>query len=272
MQVSPPWSWSVHADAFALGAAVASDIVVAYLEAQAAGRPYLLGCPGGRTPRPIYREMARLGGVLDLDWSGLTIVMMDDYLVQDGDRLVSCPRDAHFSCRRFAEVEIVGLINAGRPVAQRIAADRLLMPDPQTPGGFDVDIDRRGGIDLFIVASGASDGHVAFNPPGSAAESRTRIIDLAETTRRDNLKTFPDFSGLEAVPGHGVTVGLQTIAAARRVCMVLHGTDKGESLRRVFAASAFDSAWPATFVHNCPSAAVHADRAAWLAAGLATAP
>lgn len=267
MRVDSPWSWSVHADAVALGAAVASDIVVAYLEAQAAGRRYLLGCPGGRTPRPIYRELARLGGVLDLDWSGLTIVMMDDYLVPDGDRLVSCPRDAHFSCRRFAEVEIVGLINAGRPVARRIAADELIMPDPQVPGGFDVEIERRGGIDFFIVASGASDGHVAFNPPGTEAESLTRVIELAETTRRDNLKTFPDFSGLEAVPGHGVTVGLRTIAAARRVCMVLHGADKGESLRRVFAAGAFDPAWPATVIHNCPSAVLHADRTAWLAAG-----
>ncbi|MGF1625807.1 MAG: 6-phosphogluconolactonase [Alphaproteobacteria bacterium] len=260
----PPWPWTVHADPAALGAELAAAIVMRYLEARTAERPFLLGCPGGRTPRPIYAEMARLGGVLDVDWSGLHIVMMDDYLVRDGDRMVACPADAHFSCRRFAELEIVGLLDEGRAPARRVG--RLMMPDPQAPADYDQAIDRLGGIDVFIVASGASDGHVAFNPPGTAADSTTRIVPLAETTRRDNLKTFPRFGSIDEVPTHGLTVGLATIAAAREVMMVLHGVEKGLSLRRLLDAEDFDPAWPATILHRCGGATLHVDRAAWTAA------
>lgn len=256
---------AVHADASALAADVAAGIVVGYLEARAAGRRFLLGCPGGRTPRPVYAELARLGGALALDWSDLVIAMMDDYLVPDAGRLVACPATAHYSCRRFAEREIVAVLDAGRPAASRVG--RLMMPDPADPAGYDAAVAALGGIDLFLVASGASDGHVAFNPPGTPAESATRVIPLAETTRRDNLKTFPDFRALDEVPAHGVTVGLATIAAARRVLLVLHGAEKGMSLRRLLDSTDFDPSWPATILHRCPGATLHADRAAWAAAG-----
>jgi glucosamine-6-phosphate deaminase len=260
----PRWPWTVHAGPEALGGAIAAGIVVRYLEARAVGRRFLLGCPGGRTPRPIYAGLARLGGALDLDWSGLSIVMMDDYLVPDGDRLVACPATVHFSCRRFAELEIVALLDAGRPPARRVGG--LMMPDAAAPAAYDDAIAQVGGIDVFLVASGASDGHVAFNPPGTPAESTSRIVALAETTRRDNLQTFPQFRGLEEVPTHGVSVGLATIAAAREVVMVLHGAGKGLSLRRLIDSADFDPAWPATILHRCRGAVLHADRAAWDAA------
>jgi hypothetical protein len=41
--------------------------------------------------------------------------------------------------------------------------------------------------------------------------------------------------------------------------MVLHGADKCESLRRIRAATHFEPDWPATFVHECPSASVWYD-------------
>ena len=54
----------------ALGEAVAADIA-----ARMKGH-FLLGCPGGRSPKPVYAALARR----NLDLSGLIIVMMDDYL------------------------------------------------------------------------------------------------------------------------------------------------------------------------------------------------
>src|SRR5215469_17575484 len=51
-----------------------------------------------------------------------------------------------------------------------IAPDRIWFPDPKSPSDYDGRIENAGGIDFFILASGASDGHVAFNPQGSARE------------------------------------------------------------------------------------------------------
>jgi glucosamine-6-phosphate deaminase len=116
---------------------------------------------------------------------------------------------------------------------------------------------------VFLVASGASDGHVAFNPPGTPLDSGPWIVPLAETTRRDNMATFPDFPTLDAVPTHGVSVGLGTIVRrSRSVRLVIHGDGKRTAAARVLGATGFDPAWPATFIHGCPDASIWLDAAA----------
>ncbi len=52
------------------------------------------------------------------------------------------------------------------------ASPQLWYADPADPAAYDRRIAAAGGIDLFLLASGASDGHVAFNPPGSARRLR----------------------------------------------------------------------------------------------------
>jgi len=211
----------------ALGDAVAADIA-----ARMTGH-FLLGCPGGRSPKPVYAALARM----DLDLSGLIIVMMDDYLTGGNGVLTHVDADAHYSCRRFARDDIQGVLNAGRPKAMQIPDAQVWFPDPANPAAYDRRIAAAGGIDYFLLASGASDGHVAFNPAGSDAHSRTRIVDLTEDTRRDNLATFPDFPNLDAVPRHGVTVGIATIAAARASGMVVWGAGKRRAFAHLSAAT-----------------------------------
>ena len=238
-----------------LGEAVAQDIA-----ARMAGRDrFLLGCPGGRSPKPVYAALARKTG---LDLSRLIIVMMDDYLTTEGGALTHVDGAAHYSCRRFARAEIQAVLNAGRRATHRIPDAQVWFPDPADPGDYDARIQTAGGIDFFLLASGASDGHVAFNPVGSRADSQTRIVELTEETRRDNLMTFPDFPGLDAVPRHGVTVGIATIAAARATGMVVWGAGKRLAFRHLSAATGYDPAWPATVWAACPDATLYADRAA----------
>jgi len=234
----------------ALGEALAEDIARRF---QAKAGPFLLGCPGGRSPRPIYAALASL----HLDLSRLTLVMMDDYLTPT---LAHVPEDAHYSCRRFARLEIQAVLNAPLPPARRIPDAQVWFPDPADPTAYDRRIADAGGIDLFLLASGAGDGHVAFNPPGAARDSRTRITPLAEQTRRDNLATFPEFRSLAEVPTHGVSVGIATIAAARASAMILWGRDKQLAFQRLSRARTYDPNWPATAWTLCPDAALYADQ------------
>jgi glucosamine-6-phosphate deaminase len=213
----------VFADEQDLGAALAQEIVNL--------NPLLLGCPGGRSLVSTYRALASSGA----DLSGMTIVMMDEY--------VPVPRPtAHYSCRGFALREIA--------VPLGVPEERVWLPDPEDPAAYDERIDAAGGIDLFLLASGASDGHVAFLPPGSPLDGGTSVVRLAESTRRDNVATFPEFGSADEVPEHGVSVGLGTIAAARRLRLVLHGPDKREAVERVTALGSFDPEWPASVVHE----------------------
>lgn len=239
-----------------LGEAVAEDIAK---RLDARPGPFLLGCPGGRSPRPVYAAFAILAAARAIDLRRLIIVMMDDYLTP---RLDHVPADAHFSCRRFARDEIQAVLNARLAVPHRISSTNVWFPDPMDPAAYDERIAAAGGIDLFLLASGAGDGHVAFNPPGSPQESTTRIVPLAEQTRRDNLATFPDFGCIDQVPTHGVTVGIATIARARASAMLIWGADKQTAFRRLTAATTYDPEWPATVWATLPDATLYADQAA----------
>jgi len=61
---------------------------------------------------------------------------------------------------------------------------------------FERSIADAGGIDVQILGLG-TDGHIAFNEPGSSLASRTCIKTLTETTRMDNARFF---STLDEVP------------------------------------------------------------------------
>jgi hypothetical protein len=73
---------------------------------------------------------------------------------------------------------------------------------------FEAKIKAVGGIDLFLGGVG-TDGHIAFNEPGSSLASRTRVKTLADETVRSNARFFDGDIG--AVPKMALTVGVQTI-------------------------------------------------------------
>ena len=243
----------------AIGEYLAERLLRGVEAARYLGRPYLLGCPTGRTPRPVFGAMARRLAESRQDVSHLVLVMMDEYLVPGAGGLEYAPGDRAWSCHHFAEAEVVRPMNAGLPPERRVRAELVWFPDPRDPAAYDARIAAAGGIDFFLLASGASDGHVAFNPPGSPRASRTRVIPLSEETRRDNLQTFPAFGTLDEVPGHGVSVGVATIADAREAVMVVWGAGKRRTLGRIRRADRYESDWPATLIHECTAGEVVAD-------------
>ena len=227
-------------------------------------RRFLLGCPGGRSLRATYQALARRTAEANDNLSHVVIVMMDEYLnADDKGGFVACPMNAHYSCLGFAFREIQAPINRDLPADACIPDHHIWIPDPANPGEYEERLTSSGGIDLFLLASGASDGHVAFNPSGTDLDSETRIIALAEETRHDSLSTFPQFKSIDEVPTHGVSVGLGTIARlSRDAVLVMHGAGKRESARRVQAAASFDPAWPATIIHECRRGRIYLDKTA----------
>src|SRR5256885_17132699 len=245
-----------------LGLQLADRLLSEIARARESGRRFLLGCPTGRTPRPTYSAIARRLGSKPRDLSHVTLVMMDEYAVENGDRFAHAPFDEPWSCHHFARREMVDPWNEHLPANLQLSPSGVWFPEAEKPEVYDRRIASAGGVDFFILASGASDGHVAFNPPGTARDSRTRIVALSEQTRHDNLQTFPAFGSIDAVPRHGVSVGIATITAARAGVMVLTGAAKRESLSRVLKAESYDPQWPATLIHEFAAGEILADREA----------
>ena len=226
-------------DAEALGEALADEILARYARSDGT---FLLGCPGGRSLRTTYVALAARGA----DLERLAVVTMDEY--------IGAPAAAHYSVRRFAFEEIA------RPLG--LEPEQVWLPEPAFPDAYDERIAAAGGIDLFLLASGATDGHVAFLPPGAPRDGRTSVLAIAESTRQDNLVTFPEFGSLDEVPTHGVSVGLGTIAAARTLRIAIHGADKRAAAARLLALDEFDPSWPASIVHDHHDAEIWLDEAA----------
>lgn len=246
----------------AIGETLGAELLSQIGKARRAGKPYLLGCPTGRTPRPIYGTIARMLAKNPQDLSHLVLVMMDEYIVRTGKGFRHAAAENPWSCHHFVSAEIAGPWNQQLGPAQKLRFESIWFPDPSNALAYDATIADAGGIDFFILASGASDGHVAFNPPGSPRESRTRIIELSEETRRDNLQTFPTFGTLSRVPTHGISVGIETIAAAKAGAMVVWGTGKRLTLEKIRRADLYQPDWPATVIHEVRGGQIFSDNEA----------
>jgi glucosamine-6-phosphate deaminase len=108
-------------------------------------------------------------------------------------------------------------------------------------GEYESAIASLGGIDLCILGLGEN-GHLAFNEPGSDWSSRTRVVELSESTR-SRIEADPD--GPRPVPDRGMTLGIQNVLEARQALLLIAGP------RKIAAKAAFlrgiqDRAWPAT--------------------------
>ncbi|KRZ63098.1 Glucosamine-6-phosphate isomerase 1, partial [Trichinella nativa] len=82
---------------------------------------------------------------------------------------------------------------------------------------FEKEIHSAGGIMLFVGGVG-SDGHVAFNEPGSSLASRTRVKTLAQETIVANSRFFNN--DISQVPTQALTVGVGTLLDAHEVMKV----------------------------------------------------
>jgi glucosamine-6-phosphate deaminase len=122
---------------------------------------------------------------------------------------------------------------------------------------YEAAIRAAGGIDLQILGIGRT-GHIGFNEPPSAADSRTRWVHLDEVTRRDNSVFFGD---LAQVPQGALTMGVATILEARRVELIAFGEAKADIVHRAMK-EAPSAACPATWLQQHPRCTFHLDAAA----------
>ncbi|RMH04420.1 MAG: glucosamine-6-phosphate deaminase [Planctomycetota bacterium] len=208
----------------------------------------VLGLATGATPLPLYRELVRRHREEGLDLSRVRTFNLDEYWPIDPEHPAS-----------FRRAMLEHLIRpAGIPEAN------FHIPDGRTPPerlvaaaeAYEQAIAAAGGIDLQVLGLGLN-GHVGFNEPGSHAGSRTRLVELAEQTRRRAAAAFPG----EEPPRHGLTVGLATIRSARRLRILAFGREKAAIVARAVGAAP-DPAVPATLLVDHPDLEWFLDRAA----------
>jgi len=119
-----------------------------------------------------------------------------------------------------------------------------LNPDPD---GYEAEIRAAGGLDLTFLGLGRN-GHIGFNEPGTTFESRTRIVELTQSTRHANADLFPDGH----VPTHAITMGIGTILDSKAIVLLAAGTGKEEAIARLRSGE-ITEAFPASALHTHPN-------------------
>jgi glucosamine-6-phosphate deaminase len=245
---------TVMSSAAEIGEVVAQQI----LDRLAAADRYVVGFPAGRSATPVAAALNRLAHERGVRVDGLQVVMMDEYVTgQAGQWELLAPHTPH-SCIGWAQRNLL------TPLADLgLRATSLIAPDPNEPGTLQKQVLALGGIDLFLLASGQGDGHVALNAPGTARNASTRVVKLPESTRRDNVATFPHLESLADVPSYGVTIGTAELAElSHSAVMLLWGANKAHAFDRIRRTDSYDPMWPATIVHECRNALIYADEEA----------
>lgn len=222
---------------------VAADVV---LERLTHHQPRL-GIATGGTPMPVYAELARRVRRGQIDLSTGFLVALDEYV-----GLGAQDRRSYAAYVHTNVAVPLGIAPGNVLVPDGLAAD----PDAEAEA-YEQRIADLGGVEVQIAGIG-SNGHLAFNEPGSALDSTTRVVALSGQTRSDNARFFDSRS---AVPHHAITQGLATICHARSVVLLARGPEKSAALAAALSGPVSTEV-PASVLQRHPEVTVVADRSA----------
>jgi glucosamine-6-phosphate deaminase len=193
--------------------------------------------PTGTTPLGMYRRLVKLNAEGKLSFAQAAFFNLDEYVGLTPDH----PASYHV----YMSENFYGRIDAD---PQRIHVPDGSAPDPEAEcGRYEAAIREAGGADLCVLGVGRN-GHIGFNEPGAPFESRTRVVRLAESTRRVNAA---DFEGNRA-PEKAITVGMATISEAREVLLLASGTNKAAAVAAAIEGEVSEDV-PASMLREHPS-------------------
>lgn len=245
--------WVVVEDYDALSSAAAKRV----LDRLAEKPETVLGLPTGRTPEGMYERVVRICGKADPCFRRVTTFNLDEYV-----GLPASHPGSYYTYMKqhlFDHLDIdPGRIHIPDGLGRRWAgkADSLEERLKLECADYEVSIAAAGSIDLTFLGMGQN-GHIGFNEPGASFESRTRVIELSESTRHANAEHFPDGD----VPTRAITIGIATILESHSIVLMASGDRKADAVATL-ATSEPSTGFPASALSKHPDVTVILDRKA----------
>ena len=208
-------------------------------------RNCVLGLATGSTPIGVYKQLIKKYQNNEVTFKDVKTYNLDEY--------VGLSSNNEQSYHNFMRKVLFDYID--------IDLDNTHVPDGEdvekSLDSYDKDIENAGGIDLQILGIG-SNGHIAFNEPGTPFDSLTHIVDLKETTIRDNSRFFKD---INEVPRQSITMGLASIMRAKKIILIAKGENKAEVIRKLFQEEQSEDL-PASILKTHPNVDIYCDNLA----------
>ena len=179
----------------------------------------VLGLATGSTPIGIYKQLIEWYEKKDLDFNDVKSVNLDEYKGLSPENKQSY----HY----FMNENLFRHVN--------IKPENTNLPDGMADDAlsecnrFNKVIEQLGGIDLQILGLGHN-GHIGFNEPGDTFVKGTHCVALTKSTLEANARLF---EAGETVPEYAFTMGIKTIMLAKKILLVVSGSDKAKILSEV---------------------------------------
>ena len=203
----------------------------------------VLGLATGSSPLGIYKNLIEACKNGEVSFKNVKTFNLDEYIGLDGNH--------DQSYRYFMNHNLFNHIDINK-VNTHVPSG--FVPSDEIAALYDEAIKAAGGIDIQLLGLG-SDGHIAFNEPGTPFDSLTHIAELTEQTITDNARFF---ASIEDVPTKACTMGLQSIMNAKKIVLIALGKNKVEAVRKLIHGE-IDINWPCTILKNHPNVTIYVD-------------
>jgi len=207
----------------------------------------VLGLATGTSPLKVYANMIKAYKNGKVSYKDVVTFNLDEYIGLEGTH--------NQSYRYFMNDNLFDHIDIDKNNTHVLlgVGDYLAYANQ-----YDELIKQAGGIDLQILGIG-SDGHIAFNEPGTPFDSLTHVAELAESTIKDNSRLFNDIS---EVPTKAVTMGLKSIMNAKRIVLIATGKNKAQAIYNLLKGKMTEEV-PCSILQKHPDCTIYVDEEAY---------
>ena len=207
----------------------------------------VLGLATGSTPVDMYKELIKANKDGVVSFKNVTTFNLDEYVGLDGTH--------DQSYRYFMNDNLFNHIDIDKNNTNVLkgVGDYISFMNE-----YDNMIAKAGGIDIQLLGIG-SDGHIAFNEPGTSFDSLTHIAELTDQTITDNARFFAKKSD---VPTKAITMGLKSIMNAKKIVLIATGKNKAEAVKHLLKDIP-NEAWPCTVLQNHKDVIIYCDEDAY---------
>jgi glucosamine-6-phosphate deaminase len=197
----------------------AADLAAQMIGRELCASPRLvLGLATGCTMDAVYARLIQMHREEKLDFSSCRTFNLDEYVGLSGGH----PNSYRYYMNHHLFLQVnINMQNTHLP--DGMAAN----PDAECEK-YERLIEECGGIDLQLLGIGQN-GHIGFNEPLSAFDSRTHKQALSPVTREQNAMLFPK---PDEVPYSAITMGMGTILDCRRCILLATGEEKADIISR----------------------------------------
>ena len=209
----------------------------------------VLGLATGSTPKIVYKELVRMHQQEGLSFKNVITFNLDEYYPIGKNAMQSYNSYMHRLLFNHIDID---------PANIHIPNGEL--PKDQIKkhcAAYEQEIEDVGGIDLQILGIG-NNGHIGFNEPGSSIYSKTRLINLENSTRLAN--TY-EFTNISQVPRLAITMGINTILKAKKIILLAWGPAKAPVVKKAVESQMTEQV-PASLLQQHPDCQFVLDEAA----------